>query len=53
MGTEKQLKELLGAAGRKEVVPRVEVFDFEKTGELFERIKRGDVVGRFVVEIPQ
>ncbi|TFB02632.1 Alcohol dehydrogenase [Trichoderma ghanense] len=52
VGTEKQLKELLGAAGRKEVVPRVEVFDF-KTGELFERIKRGDVVGRFVVEIPQ
>ncbi|PTB65874.1 GroES-like protein [Trichoderma citrinoviride] len=53
VGTEKQLKELLVSAARKEIVPRVEVFEFKKTGELFERIKRGDIVGRFVVQIPQ
>ncbi|UKZ75710.1 hypothetical protein TrVFT333_003402 [Trichoderma virens FT-333] len=53
VGTEKQLKNLLISAGKKEVVPKVEVFDFSKTGELFERVKRGDIVGRFVVQIPQ
>ncbi|KAM0251895.1 hypothetical protein ACHAQJ_007957 [Trichoderma viride] len=52
-GTEKQMRELLASAARKEVVPKVEVFEFSKTGELFERIKHGDVVGRFVVQIPQ
>ncbi|KAL6887566.1 hypothetical protein HDV57DRAFT_365866 [Trichoderma longibrachiatum] len=53
VGTKEQLEGLLVSAAKKEVVPRVEVFEFDKTGELFERIKRGDVVGRFVVEIPQ
>ena len=53
VGTAKQLRELLASAGRKEVLSKVEVFEFSKTGELFERIKRGDIVGRFVVKIPQ
>ncbi|KAJ4862565.1 zinc-binding dehydrogenase domain-containing protein [Trichoderma breve] len=53
VGSEKQLKDLLISAGKKEVVPKVEVFEFSKTGELFERVKRGDIVGRFVVQIPQ
>ncbi|KKO99401.1 hypothetical protein THAR02_08482 [Trichoderma harzianum] len=53
VGSEKQLKDLLISASKKEVVPKVEVFEFSKTGELFERVKRGDIVGRFVVQIPQ
>ncbi|KAL7944979.1 GroES-like protein [Trichoderma barbatum] len=53
VGTKKQLKDLLVSAGKKEVIPKVEVFEFSKTGGLFERIKHGDIVGRFVVEIPQ
>ncbi|KAL7821807.1 alcohol dehydrogenase [Trichoderma gracile] len=53
VGTGNQLKELLISAAKKEVIPKVEVFEFEETGELFERIKHGDVVGRFVVQMPQ
>jgi propanol-preferring alcohol dehydrogenase len=53
VGTKKQMKELLASAARKEVIPKVEVFEFSRTGELFERIKHGDVVGRFVVRVPQ
>ncbi|KAL7939321.1 GroES-like protein [Trichoderma chlorosporum] len=53
VGTEKQLKDLLISAGKKELVPKVEVHEFSKTGDLFERVKRGDIIGRFVVKIPQ
>lgn len=44
---------LLISARKKEVAPKVEVFEFSEVGDLFERVKRGDVVGRFVVRIPQ
>ncbi|KAK1245808.1 hypothetical protein MKX07_004877 [Trichoderma sp. CBMAI-0711] len=44
VGTENQLKQLLISAAKKEVVPHVEIFEFEKTGELFERIKHGDAM---------
>jgi propanol-preferring alcohol dehydrogenase len=47
------MKDLLISAGKKEVTPKVEVFGFSKIDELFQRVKRGDVVGRFVVQIPQ
>ncbi|OTA02610.1 hypothetical protein A9Z42_0030250 [Trichoderma parareesei] len=50
--TENQLKQLLISAAKKEVVPQVEIFEIDKTGELFERIKHGDIIGRFVVQIP-
>ncbi|RFU77471.1 hypothetical protein TARUN_4774 [Trichoderma arundinaceum] len=53
VGTEKQMNELLASAARKEVVPKVEVFEFSETGQLFERIKNGKVVGRFVVRVPE
>ncbi len=53
VGTKDQMKELLVSAERKEVIPKVEVFEFSKTGELFERIRRGDIVGRFVVQVPE
>lgn len=47
------MKDLLISAEKKEVAPKVEVFEFSKIEELFQRVKRGDVVGRFVVQIPQ
>lgn len=47
------MAELLASAARQEVIPKVEVFDFSSTGDLFERVKHGDIVGRFVVRIPQ
>lgn len=45
--------ELLASAEKKEIVPKTEVFDFEMIGELYERIRNGDVVGRYVVRSPQ
>ena len=45
--------ELLASAGKKEVVPKTEVFDFPMIGELFERIRNGDAVGRFVLRAPE
>jgi propanol-preferring alcohol dehydrogenase len=53
VGTKNQLKQLLISAAKKEVVPQVEISEFDRTGELFERVKRGDIIGRFVVQIPQ
>ncbi|KAK1249729.1 hypothetical protein MKX08_009732 [Trichoderma sp. CBMAI-0020] len=53
VGTKKQMEDLLISAEKKEVTPKVEVFEFSKIDELFQRVKRGDVVGRFVVQIPQ
>ncbi|KAL1953660.1 hypothetical protein VTO42DRAFT_2409 [Malbranchea cinnamomea] len=52
VGTEAEMEELLRLAAQGKVVPRVQVCAFEDTPQVLEKLKRADVVGRYVVRIP-
>jgi propanol-preferring alcohol dehydrogenase len=51
-GTKEQMEELFELALKKEVLPRTEVYEFEKTDELLQKLIRNEVAGRLVVRIP-
>ncbi|KAL4903304.1 hypothetical protein BDW74DRAFT_180167 [Aspergillus multicolor] len=52
VGTEEQMDELLQQAAEGIITPSVEVFDFEDTQDLINRLKDDAVAGRVVVKIP-
>ncbi|BAE65649.1 unnamed protein product [Aspergillus oryzae RIB40] len=53
VGTEDQMSELLEQAGRGEITPAIEVFEFEETPRLVDRLRNDAIAGRAVVRIPQ
>ncbi|KLT46233.1 GroES-like protein [Cutaneotrichosporon oleaginosum] len=53
VGTEKEMDELLALAADGRVTSKVEVVDFERIGEVMERLKNDEITGRVVVRLPQ
>lgn len=53
VGTPQQADELLQMAVRKEVVPIVKVYEFERLDEVLKALEKGQVSGRVVVKLPQ
>ncbi|KAI9931704.1 hypothetical protein ASPWEDRAFT_105589 [Aspergillus wentii DTO 134E9] len=53
VGTEDQMTELLEQAGRGEITPSIEVFDWTETPSLIEQLKDDAITGRAVVRLPQ
>ncbi|KAH8698366.1 alcohol dehydrogenase-like protein [Talaromyces proteolyticus] len=53
VGTEKQMEELLESAARGLVVPRIEVYALEDAPRAFEKLVKGEVVGRCVVRVSE
>ncbi|OGM49796.1 putative quinone oxidoreductase [Aspergillus bombycis] len=53
VGTEEQMDELLQQAGRGEITPSIEVFDFVDTPRLVDGLRNDAISGRAVVRIPQ
>lgn len=53
VGTEDQMSELLEQAGRGEITPAIEVFEFEETPRLVDGLRNDAIAGRAVVRIPQ
>lgn len=46
------MDELLQEAAKGNILPRIEVCDFEKSGEIIEELWRSEVTGRKVVRAP-
>ena len=53
IGTAAEMQELLDMALRGEVVPCVEVFDFDQINDVIDRLANFQVQGRAVLKIPQ
>jgi propanol-preferring alcohol dehydrogenase len=47
------MDELLALAARGGVTSCVEVVEFERVGEVMERLKNDEITGRVVVRLPQ
>lgn len=47
------MSELLEQAGRGEITPAIEVFEFEETPRLVDGLRNDAIAGRAVVRIPQ
>lgn len=52
VGTEAQMDELLQEVAKGNILPKIEVYDFEKAGEIIEELWRYEVTGRKVVRAP-
>lgn len=52
VGTEKQMDELLQLALDGVITPEIELFDFEETPNLINKIMDDAIIGRAVVKIP-
>lgn len=53
VGNEQQMEELFQFALDGTVLPRVQVSDFSKAGDILNKLKNDEVTGRMVVTIPQ
>ena len=53
VGTPDEMQELLNMALRGEVVPCVEVFDFDQINDVIDRLAIFKVKGRAVLKIPE
>ena len=52
MGTHYEMGELLNMAVAGDVVPHIEVFDFDMINEVIEKLANFEVDGRAVLKIP-
>lgn len=53
VGTNEEMQELLEMAVKGEVVPQVEVFDFDEINNVMERLAKSEIGGRVVLKIPE
>jgi len=55
VGSEDEMKELLEMAARGEVVPRIQIYDFEEKtiNEVLHKLHRSEFTGRAVLKLPQ
>jgi propanol-preferring alcohol dehydrogenase len=52
VGTEKQMEELLQHALAGDIVPEAKVLEFEEVGNVIEDLKKQQITGRVVINIP-
>ena len=52
VGTEEELGELLQMAVRDEIMPVGDIYEFEKLGDVLEKLAKGQIIGRAVMKIP-
>jgi len=49
VGTEEELGELLQMAVRDEIMPVGDIYEFEKLGDVLEKLAKGQIIGRAVM----